>query len=113
MSGRVRALWGLIIGLAAAGAMNALAGEEAAGMHEIVIGTGFAQAEGRYHLFYDTDGPHGYGIAYAYSEDGLRWVKPDLDLVQVGEDRPRNLLDIRAGGEGSLYDRGRFCDAER
>lgn len=67
-----------------------------------VVGTGFACGDGRYHLFYDTRGPAGtYAIAYAWSEDGLTWVKPELGLLAGDGHAQSNVLDIRPGDEGA------------
>ncbi len=77
---------------------------DASAPSHIVIGTGFAHADGRYHLFYDTDGPGGYAVAYAWSEDGLHWVRPDLGLVTWKGDKENNGLAISPGPEGSWND---------
>ena len=71
---------------------------------EIVVGTGFTYGDGRYHLFYDVPGGGRYRVAYAYSEDGLHWIKPDLGLVKHKGSRKNNLLDLPRGPKGSWND---------
>ena len=73
-----------------------------------VIGTGFTRDVDGFHLFYDThdtaaryseDG--GYRIAYAYSADGLKWIKPVVGAVEYAGSTANNLLDFTLGQSGS------------
>jgi hypothetical protein len=72
---------------------------------EYIIGTGFAAAGGRYHLFYDTQDPDspreggGYQLAYAYSNDGIRWFRPVLGAGET--DPPDNCLNLGRGEAGA------------
>jgi len=71
-----------------------------------VVGVGFARGEGGYHLFYDTvdAAVDGYTLAYACSEDGLHWIRPDLGASRLPGAEARNLLCIPRGAKGSWND---------
>lgn len=48
-------------------------------------------ATGRYQMWYQVSG-HGRGVAYAESDDGIRWTLPELDLVQLPGMPDRNIV---------------------
>ena len=77
-----------------------------------IIGTGFAHAKGRFHLFYDTldAAVPSYTVAYAYSDDGFHWVKPDLGRNRLTGSEVKNLLNIPRGQTGS-WNEVRVCSA--
>jgi len=91
--------------LAAAGAAPVAGAEK----KENVVGTGFTYGDGRYHLFYDDTSTGDYQVAYAYSEDGLHWVKPELDNVNI-RGRKSNLLGFARGPKGS-WNSNRMCSS--
>lgn len=57
--------------------------------------------DGRWQMWYTTQNPDlgGILIAYAESEDGIHWIRPELDLVKHGDERTNVLL---AGDERGL-----------
>jgi len=100
----------LSVALSSGTALVAYGREKQVPKREYVVGTGFAHGDGRYHLFYDTQdnasptSGGGYRIAYAYSEDGLHWIRPALGLVQRHGSKENNLLDLPRGPKGSWND---------
>ena len=69
--------------------------------NHIVVGVGFATGDGRYHYLYDTSFTGDYAMAYATSEDGIHWTRPNLGLVPWKGSRNNNLLDFPKGKPGS------------
>ena len=51
------------------------------------------QADGRYHVLYSTVG----GLAYATSDDGYTWERPDLGLIEHERSTQNNLVTDIAG----------------
>ena len=45
-----------------------------------------------------------FGVCYAVSEDGLKWTKPDLDLVEFNGNKANNILLRGSHGGGVLID---------
>ena len=100
-----KSIWVLVsVILALAAVITNASGQENGEMSPFkVIGVGFAHADDRYHLFYDTVDANvaGYTMAYAYSQDGLHWTRPDLGSAGLPDAEAPNLLNIPKGPAGS------------
>lgn len=52
-------------------------------------------------------------LLYAESEDGIRWIKPELGLVEYMGTRKNNILGLYLHGASVLLDQGEQDDAKR
>ncbi len=68
--------------------------------HGVWAWTSVVEYNGRYHLWYDGVGKNGrWGLCYAVSDDGLRWTKPSLGLIEYEGSKANNIVYLgRPGG---------------
>jgi hypothetical protein len=57
-------------------------------------------ATGKYQLWYQTTAG-GHGVAYAESDDGIKWNLPNLDLVKLNDPEQRNIVLTSADHYGA------------